>query len=95
MVRYLHFRFHYPAHVKRETVRCLRNHARCITQQGQNLEEEEDHFMKAFVRNGCPRSFICSASSARTTREDKGEREEQTPPTVHLSYIAGEDQEGV
>ena len=44
--RYLHFRSHDPTHVKRGTVRRLYDRARCITQQGQNLKEE-NHLMKA------------------------------------------------
>ena len=35
----LPFRSHHPTHVKNGTVRCLHDHARCITQQGQNLKE--------------------------------------------------------
>ena len=71
MDRYLHFRSHHPTHVKRGTVRCLYDCARCIAQQGQksNLKEEEDHLMKAFVGNGYFRSFICSASAAKPSRE--------------------------
>ena len=56
-------------HVKRGTVRCLYDCARCIVQQGQNLrEEEENHLMKAFVGNGDPRSFIHSASTTKPSR---------------------------
>ena len=87
--RYLHFRSHHPTHVKRGTVRCLYNCARCIAQQGQNLKEEEDHLMKAFMGNGYPRSFIRSASVPRPPREHDGETEEERPPTVHLPYVAG------
>ena len=53
-------------------------------QQGQNLKEEEDHLMKAFLGNSYPCSFIRSASAAR----EEGEVEER-PPTVHLPYVAG------
>ena len=53
------------------------------------LEGEKEHFMKAFIGNGYPHSFICSASAARAPREDSGEREEERPPTVHLPYVAG------
>ena len=86
--RYLHFRSHHPTHVKRGTVRCLYDRARSIVQQGQNLEDEEDHLMKAFMGNRYPRSFICSASAPKAPREDKGEREEERPPAVHLPYVA-------
>ena len=87
--RYLHFRSHHPTHVKRGTVRCLYNHARCIAQQGQNLREYENHLMKAFMGNVYPRSFIRSASAAKLPREHDGEREGDRSPTVHLPYVAG------
>ena len=45
--------------------------------------------MKAFMGNGYPCSFICSASLVRAPREDDGEREEERPPTAPLPYIAG------
>ena len=83
---YLHFKSHHPTHLKMDTVRCLYDHARCITQQGQNLKEEEDHLMKVFMGNGYPWFFIRSASAAR---EHDGEMEEERPPTVHLPYVAG------
>ena len=86
--RYLRFRSH-PTHVKRGTVRCLYDRARCIVQQGQNLKEEENHLTKALMGNGYPRSFIRSASAAKPPRERDEEREEERPPTVHLPYIAG------
>ena len=38
--RYQHFRSHHPTHVKRGTVRCLYDYAKCIAQQGQDMEEE-------------------------------------------------------
>ena len=44
--------------------------------------------MKAFMGNGYPCSFIHSASAARAPRENDGEREEERPPTVPLSYVA-------
>ena len=66
-------------------VSCLYDHARC--NEGQNLKEEEDHLTKAFMENGYPRPFICSASEARAPKEDDGEREKENPPSVHLSYI--------
>ena len=62
------------------------NHVRCIVQQGQNLEEEENNLMKAFMGNG---SFICSASASKPLRQHGKEREEEWPPTVHLPYVAG------
>ena len=64
---------------------------RCIAQQGQNLEEEEDHLVKAIVGNAYPHSLIHSASVARPPREDDGEREEETPPTDLLSYEGCKD----
>ena len=87
MDRYLHFRSHHPTHVKRGMVRCLYDRTRCITQQGQNLKEE-DHLVKAFVGNGYLCSFIRSASTAKPPREHDGEREEERPSTVHLPYVA-------
>ena len=56
---------------------------------GQNLKEEEDHLMKAFVGNGYPWSLIRSASATKPPRERDGEREEERTPTVHLPYVAG------
>ena len=70
-------------------VRCLYDCTRCIAQQGQNLEEEENHIMKDFIGNGYPRSFIRSASAARPPREHDGERGVERPPTVHLPYVDG------
>ena len=81
MDRYLHLRSN---NVKKGT------RIRCIEWQGQNLEEEEeDHLMMAFMGNGYPRSFICSASTARAPRENDRVSEEERPPIVHLPYIAG------
>ena len=71
------------------TVRYLYDRARCIVQQGQNLKEEENHLMKAFMGNGYLCSFIHSVSAAKPLREHDGEREEERPPTVHLPYVAG------
>ena len=65
-------------------------HTRCIVQQGQNLEEEENNLMKVFMGNGYPRSFICSASAAKHRREQDGERKEEGPPTVHVPYGVSE-----
>ena len=67
--------------MKRGTVRCLYDHARCIAQQGQNLRKEEILLMKACVGNGYPRSFIRSASAAKPPRENDQEGEDG-PPTV-------------
>ena len=64
---------------------------RCIAQQGQNLEEEKDHLVKAIVGNAYPHSLIHSASVARPPREDDGESEEETPPTDLLSYEGCKD----
>ena len=41
--RYLHFRSHHPAHVRRGLVRCLYNRARIITTSPDSLRREEDH----------------------------------------------------
>ena len=60
--------------VKRGAVRCLYDCARCIVQQGQNLKEEEDHLMKAFMGNGYPPSFIRSAFAAQGSTMGKGSR---------------------
>ena len=72
---------------KRGMVRCLYAHARCTEQQGQNLEEEEDLLIKAFMGNGYPCSFICFASAARTPeegRQEKGGGETtHCPPPFH------------
>ena len=85
----MHLRSHHPTHLKRGKVRCLYNHARCIAKQGQNLEEEEEHLMKASMRNGY-QHFICSAQAiARAPREDNWEGEEERPLTVYLPYVAG------
>ena len=75
MDKHLHFRSHHPTHVKRGTVRCLYSRARCIAQQGQNLQEEEDHLMKAFMENVYPHCFIHSDSAARAPEEDHGQKE--------------------
>ena len=89
MDRFLHLRSRHPTHVKKGTIRCLYDCTRCIAQQGQNLKEEENHLMKAFMRNGYPRSFIRFASAAKPWGEQDGEREEDRSPTVHLFYVAG------
>ena len=39
--------------------------------------------------SGNLRSFTCCATAARPLREDNGEMEEESPPTVHLPYAAG------
>ena len=70
--------------MKRGTVRCLYDRARCIAQQGQ-----ENHLMKAFVGNGYLCSFIHSVSAAKPSREHDGEGEEDRPSIVHLLYVAG------
>ena len=80
MDKYLHLRSN---NVKRSM------HIRSIARQGQNLEEEDDQLMKAFMGNGYPHSFIRSACVARAPRENDGKREEERPPIVHLPYIAG------
>ena len=77
---YLHFKSHHPTDVKRGTVRCLYDLVRCIAQKGQNMKEEENHFMKVFVGNGYPRSIIHSASAAKPRGKQDGERKEERPP---------------
>ena len=75
--------------VRHVWLRHVYNNARFTVQQGDNLEEE-DNLMKAFVGNGYVCSFICSASASRPSKDKEGEREEESPPTVHLPYyIAG------
>ena len=66
-------------HVKTGMIRCR---ARCIVQQRQNLMEEENHFMKAFVGIPVPSSVLPLLPSLRG-------RKGRMPPTVHLPYVAG------
>ena len=90
--RYLHFKSHHPAHVKRGLIRCLFNRAKAVTLSHSNLSKERKHLRKVLNINGYPRRFISSATAP--TRK-LGERETDRVPrtTVTIPYIAGVSEE--
>ena len=56
--RYLNFRSHHPAQVKRGIVKCLFDRARRLISDERNLRNEEDYLEEVFKGNDYPKNFI-------------------------------------
>ena len=56
--RYLNFRSHHPAQVKRGIVKCLFDRARRLISDERNLRNEEDYLEEVFNGNDYPKIFI-------------------------------------
>ena len=55
--RYLNFRSHHPAQVKRGIVKCLFDRARRLISDERNLRKKEDYLEEVFRGNDYPKKF--------------------------------------
>ena len=86
--RCLHFRSHRPTREEGYGEVSLQLHqVPCVAETEPGERGEPPH--ESLRGNSYPHSFICSASAFSPPRKHDGEREEEKPPTVHLTYVAG------
>ena len=96
--RYLNFRSHHPAQVKRGIVKCLFDRARRLISDERNLRKEEDYLEEVFRGNDYPKNFIKNYSQrSKSFVNDQNIEEElrkkRKEPFIVIPYIMGVSEE--